>query len=99
MEILFQAVEALSLLIAGLLTVPVLDVLKRASSLVDRAPDVVKQGLAVTIAGALTKLGALLSVTLPTDLTLFTGSTVEALVAAAIAFGVHAGRKAREASE
>lgn len=91
-----ELVGALGPALAGLLTVPILQGIKSVSGFVDRSHAVVKQVAAVVIAFGLTQLGALLGVVLPAELALFDGSSTEALVAAAIAFGVHAGQKARE---
>lgn len=98
MEMLFDLLAAVGPAIAGVLTVPILQALKSASDRLDRAPALVKQVLGVLIAFGLTTLGGLLDVTLPGDLALFSGTDVEAAVAAAIAFAVHAGRKAKDNS-
>lgn len=98
MDILLDAAALLGPMIAGLLTVPVLQLLKRVSGLVDRSPAWLKQLLGVVIAYGITQLGAMLELVLPLDLNMFTGETVEALLAAAIAFGVHAGKRAKEAT-
>lgn len=94
MEILYEYLAFAGPTAAGLITVPVLDALKAVSNLVDRTPAPVKQILAVTIAFGLTKLGSLLSIALPGDLALFTGSDIEGLVSAGIAMAAYAGRKA-----
>jgi len=98
MDTLLQLLAYVGPTVAGLLTVPILDLLKRLVTLIDNAPAAVKQILAVVIAFGLTKLGELLQVAIPGDLALFTGSDVEGLLSAAIAFGVHAGQKARGVS-
>lgn len=82
-------------LIAGLLTVPLTRAITNLVAFLDRAPAPVKQLIALVIAFGLTKLGGLLQLVLPESIELFTGSTTEALIAAAIAYGVHAGQKAR----
>lgn len=80
--------------LAGILTVPVLQGLKAAWGRLDHAPAIVKQTIGVVVAFFMVKLGAFLSVSLPGDVALFTGDDIEAAIAAAIAFAVHAGRKA-----
>lgn len=90
---LLELMTLLGPAIAGLLTVPILNAIKRLSTWVDNTPAVVKQMLAIVIAFVLTKGGELINTALPTDLALFTGESLEALIAAGIAYGVHAGRK------
>lgn len=94
-DLLLQAAELLGPLVAGLLTVPVLGALKRVAGFIDRTPAAVQQLLGVVVAYVLTQLGTALDVVLPGELSLFTGESTEVLLAAAIAFGVHAGKKAR----
>ena len=95
MDMLLELASLIGPTVAGLLTVPILSGIKRLVTVIDRAPAAVKQVLAILIAFGLTKLGELAQVALPGELSLFTGSDVEALLSAAIAFGVHAGQKAR----
>lgn len=95
-DALLELASLLGPVIAALLTVPILQAIKRAASWVDNAPAALKQVLGVVIAFVLTKLGAAINTTLPTELSLFTGETLEALIASGIAFAVHAGQKARE---
>lgn len=101
MDALLELAGLLGPLIAGLLTVPIVNAIKSLVVALDRTPAAVKQVLAVVIAWGLTKLGTiadpLLGVVMPDELSLFTGETTEALIAAAIAFGVHAGQRARQA--
>lgn len=83
--------------LVALLTVPVLAGVKYVVTAIDGWPAPIQQMLAVLVAAGLAQLGALTNLVLPETLQLFTGETVEALLAAAMAFGVHAGKKAREA--
>lgn len=94
-ELGFGLLELLGPTIVGILTVPVMNGIKRLVSFVDGWPAALQQITAVLIAVGLTELGQLLSVALPGDLALFTGADVEALLSAAMAFGIHAGKKAR----
>lgn len=96
MDILLDFAGVAGPAIAGLLTVPALQGVKKVSGLVQKAPATVKQFLGIGIAFGLTKLGAAANVALPPSLELFDGSSTEALIAAGIAFGVHAGKKARD---
>lgn len=96
MEILLNLLEQTGPVLAGIITVPILQGLKSVSSWLDARNPLVKQLLAVVIAFGLTQLGALLGTTLPGELELFTGDDIQGAVAAGIAFAVHAGRKASE---
>lgn len=98
MDVLFEFLTYVGPTVAAILTVPILDGIKRLVGLVDQAPAMLKQLLAVAIAFGLTKLGSFLEVAIPTHLELFTGSDVEALVSAAIAMAIHAGKKASSGS-
>lgn len=93
MELLLEFAGVLGPAAAGLVTVPALNAVKKASALIDRTPATVKQLLGLTIAFGLTKLGALTNTVLPPTLELFDGSHTEALLAAGIAFAVHAGKR------
>jgi hypothetical protein len=50
----------------------------------------------VLTAYGLAELGQFLELVIPGDLSLFTGADLEALVTAGLAFGIHAGKKAKE---
>lgn len=97
-DILLELLAFAGPTIAAVLTVPILNGIKRLVSLIDDAPAVVKQLLAVVIAFGLTKLGGAINVALPTELSLFTGEDVEGLVSAGIAMAIHAGQKKRDPS-
>src|SRR5690606_9287715 len=96
MQLLIEFLQVMGPAIAGLLTVPILQGIKSVSGWVDSRAPFVKQALGIIIAFGLTKLGALIDVALPAGLSLFDGTHVEAVIAAGIAFAVHAGRKASE---
>ena len=95
MEMLTQGLELLGPTLVALLTVPALAGLKYVVTFIDGWPAWAQQISAVLIAAGLAKLGALTNLVLPESLHLFTGETVEGLLAAAMAFGVHAGKKAK----
>lgn len=97
MEILTQGLELLGPTLVALLTVPALGAIKRAVAFVDGWPAWAQQLSAVLIAAGLTQLGGLTSTVLPESLQLFTGENIEALLSAAMAFGIHAGKKAKSA--
>lgn len=94
-DALLELASLLGPVLAALLTVPLLQAIKRAASWVDNSPAALKQILGVVIAFVLTKLGAAINTVLPLELSLFTGETLESLIASGIAFAVHAGQKAR----
>lgn len=87
--------QALAPLAVALLTVPLMEALQKAVVWLDGQMAFVKQIVVVLIAWVLTQLGGLLDLALPTDLALFTGNDMEAVIAAAVAFAIHAGRKAK----
>lgn len=89
--------EMLGPVLVALATVPLLGGIKRFFSFVDDWSPYAQRAVAVIIATLLTMLGSWLSVDLPESLQLFTGETVEALVAAAMAMAIHAGNKAKQA--
>ncbi len=97
MEILTQGLELLGPTVVALLTVPALGGIKRIVTFIDGWPAWAQQISAVLIAAGLAQLGALTNLVIPESFQLFTGETVEALLAAAMAFGVHAGKKTRDA--
>lgn len=91
---LFDGVEFVGPAVVGIITVPLFSLVKRYLSWVDKAPAWTKQILVVVTAGVLTYLGSLLNVVLPTDVALFGEPEVSALLSAAMAYGIHAGKKA-----
>lgn len=93
MDILFQLLELLGPLIVALLTVPIMNGLKRVVTFIDGTNATVKQILVVIISFGLTQLGELANVALPGELSLFTGDDVGALLSAGIAMAIHAGKK------
>jgi hypothetical protein len=94
-DTLLEFAQVIAPVAIGALTVPIMNGLKSLVTLIDRAPAWAKRLIAVTIAFGLTKLGALLNVAIPTDITLIDGSTIEAIAAAALAFAFHAGDQNR----
>lgn len=91
METLLEIAQTLAPIVVAILTVPTLNVVKRLAF--PDAPAWIKQIAAGLVAFGLTKLGAFLNVSLPTDVTVFTEGDVAAALAAGIAMAIHAGRK------
>lgn len=77
----------------GGITVPITDLLKRATAKIGQLPSWLKPLVAGTVAFALTHAGVHLDVALPTDLSLFTEGDVQSLASAAVALALHAGKK------
>jgi len=94
LTLLSSLLELLGPLLVGLLTVPIMGLVKQAVGFLDSMPAAVQQIVAVLIAFGLTQLGGLANTILPEGLALFTGADIEALLSAGIAFAVHAGKKA-----
>lgn len=95
MDILTEYAQVIAPAIAGALTVPILQGIKRVVVPIDNAPAWAKRIIAVTIAFALAKLGAAVNVILPGELQLIDGSHLEALAAGGVALAIHAGDKNR----
>lgn len=95
MAILLKLLGLVGPMLVALLTVPLMAGLKKAVTLLGKLPPVAQQVLVLLISFGLTQLGALLNVAIPTDLTLFADSDVNALLSAALAMAIHAGAKAR----
>ena len=88
-----ELLELLGPTLVGLATVPAMSVVKYIVHAIDRLPAAAQQILAVLIAYGLAQLGTLTNLVLPETLHLFSGETVDALLSAAMAFGIHAGKK------
>lgn len=84
--ILLQFLTLLVPVIVGIATVPLMDLLKKLSTLVDGLPDAVKQLLVIVIAYLLNLVGHALGVTLPTSLGGFDSVTVGSLISAILAY-------------
>lgn len=95
METLFELTAYLGPTLAAILTVPAYEWLQHLIGLLDRAPAPVKQIGAVVVAFGITKMGEAINTSLPTDILLFTGEDLEALLSGGIAMAIHAGRKAK----
>lgn len=93
MDILFELLSLLGPTLVALLTVPIMQGLKSAVTFLDNSPAAVKQIIVVLIAFGLTKLGEFLNLTLPGELTLFTGEDIGALLSAGLSMAIHAGKK------
>lgn len=82
------ALKVLSPILIGFVTPFVLDGLKHTSVLVDSLPAYAKQGLAIAIASLATALASLLGTDIPTDLALWDGEVVKAMVAGFLAIAI-----------
>jgi len=82
------ALKVISPILIGLVTPYVLDAIKHASKLVDGLPAFAKQGLAIAIASLATALANLLGTDIPTELALWDGEVVKALVAGFLAIAI-----------
>jgi hypothetical protein len=82
------ALKVISPILIGLVTPYVLDAIKHASKLVDDLPAFAKQGLAIAIASLATALANLLGTDIPTELALWDGEVVKALVAGFLAIAI-----------
>lgn len=96
MDYVFEIVTLLAPVVVGILTVPILQGIKRVVTVVDNLPAWGKQIAAVLIAYGLAQLAAVAQTPLPETLHAFSGEQVEALVSAGIALAIHAGKKASE---
>jgi hypothetical protein len=92
------ALKILSPIIVGFITPFALDGIKRMVGFVDTSPTYVKQGLAIAIAALGTTLTAFIGADIPTDLAMWDGEVVKALVAGflAIAIKQHKQLKAKQ---
>ena len=92
------ALKIVSPILIGVITPFALDAIKRASTLIDALPAYAKQGLAIAIAALTTALGDFLGMGIPTDLALWDGEIIKALVAGflAIAIKQHKQLKAKQ---
>jgi len=93
LAILITLAEVLAPVIVGILTVPLTDSLKKGLGWIKERPPWVVQVLVPLVALGLTYLSKLVGVALPTDLWLWEQPEVAAVLAAAIAFAIHAARK------
>lgn len=84
--------------IVAIVAVPTWDLLKRVTSLKDKLPAIVQQIMVPLLAYGLTWLGALTNTILPESLELFTPDHIYALMSAAMAFGIKAGKQAKPKS-
>ena len=82
------ALKILSPILIGFVTPFVLDGIKQASAAVDGLPAYAKQGLAIGIASLTTALTSVVGTDVPTDLSLWDGEVVKALVAGFLAIAI-----------
>jgi len=93
---MFDGLEYVGPTLVGILTVVVFGLVKRYQAWVGNLPPWTQQILVMVTAGILTHIGAALSILLPADLALFGEPEISTLLSAAMAYGIHAGRRARE---
>lgn len=93
-----EALQLVGPLLAGILTEPLLALIFRLAGVLKRLPNWGKQLAGLAVAYGLTVAGQWLNVALPTELALFTGNDVEALISAVIAYGI-ADRKRAKAEQ
>lgn len=92
---LFSGLEYIGPVIIGIIVVPLFDIIKKTTKIVGNWPAFVQQIMVAAVSGLLTWLGTLLNVVLPADLSLFGQPELSALLSAALALGIHAGKKAK----
>jgi DMSO reductase anchor subunit len=93
MDIVLSVAELLVPLVIALVTVPVVNVLKRLHTRIEESHAAVKQVAAVLVAAGLTWVAGVLQTPLPEALHLIEAGHVEAVLSAALAMAIHAGRK------
>ena len=93
------ALKVISPILIGFATPFVLDGIKSASKLVDDLPAFAKQGLAIAIASLATALANLLGTDIPTDLALWDGEVVKALVAGFLAIAIKQHKQLKKAKQ
>ena len=92
----FDGLEFVGPTLVAILTVPLFALVKRYQAWVGNLPSWVQQMIVVAVAGTLTWIGTLLNVVLPTDLSVFGEPEISTLLSAAMAYGIHAGRRVKE---
>lgn len=95
MDFLNMALSLLGPMLIGQATVPLYGGIKKLSAKVKALPGPFHQFGALATASALTWVSGTLNVALPTDLALFDLNSTSALLAGAMAYGMHAGKKAK----
>lgn len=94
LEHLIPLVELLAPVLAGVISVPLFNLVKKAVSWIDGQAGWLQQILVAVQTYVLAELSALAGVVLPETLAGVTLDNTEALAAAGIAFAIHAGKKA-----
>jgi hypothetical protein len=92
---IFDGISYIGPIVVGILVVPIYGYFKKFVTLVDSWPAYIQQIVVAAFAGLMTWLGTHLNIVLPTDMALFGEPQISALLSSAIAFGVHAGKKAK----
>jgi hypothetical protein len=92
-QIILMLLDLFGVVIVGVLTVPVFDVIKHGVRLLDDAPAWVKQLGVPVISALLGVAGTFLQTPLPDSLELFDVGVVESALSAAIAMAVKAGKQ------
>lgn len=85
-------------IITGFIVPPLWTAIKNAQSRLAGLSPAVQRGVVLVLSGAISTLAVILGVELPTDFSQWTEVTVQAVVGAALAFGIHAGDKTKELS-
>lgn len=92
---LFDGLTYIGPVVVGIVVVPLYSYFKKFLKVLDSWPAFVQQIIVAVFAALMTWLGTLLNVVLPTDMALFGQPELSALLSSAIAYGIHAGKKAR----
>ena len=92
----FAALEIFRMAIIATLSVLTLKGIKAVIPFIDNLSPTPQQFASVAITNVLMWVSTVLAIALPPDLELFTTSTTEGMIAAALALAIHAGKKAKE---
>jgi hypothetical protein len=82
------ALKLVSPILIGFITPFALDGIKQMSAVIDGLPAYAKQGLAIAIASLATGMASVLGTDIPTDLAMWDGEVVKALVAGFLAIAI-----------
>ena len=89
-----ESVTELLVVFLGIVTSLVMVVLRRITTLVDKAPKVVRTLIVVALATPVAMLSGWLGVDLPGDPMVWDGAVINVILTALTAMGAHAGAKA-----
>ena len=82
--------------LVGILTVPLYSLVKKYLTWLNSRPPWLQQIIVVIVAVLLTSIGTAFDVNLPENLRLFSENDINSLISAAMAYGIHAGKKHSE---